>query len=63
MPSGRKARENIEYVGLIWSDITTKISNLVACGIDRCGAFLHAWTFWKYERALGDWVPLEELRR
>jgi hypothetical protein len=21
------------------------------------------WTFWKYERAPGDWVPLNELRK
>ena len=23
----------------------------------------NGWTFWKYERAPGDWVPLSELRR
>jgi hypothetical protein len=23
----------------------------------------NGWTFWKYERAPGDWVPLDELRR
>jgi hypothetical protein len=24
---------------------------------------VNGWTFWKYERSPGDWVPLEELRR
>jgi hypothetical protein len=23
----------------------------------------NGWTFWKYERAPGDWIPLDELRR
>lgn len=31
----------------------------VACGGKRCGG----WTFWEYERARGDWVRLDELRR
>jgi Restriction Enzyme Adenine Methylase Associated len=31
----------------------------VACRRATC----NGWTFWKYERAPGDWVPLNELRR
>lgn len=23
----------------------------------------NGWTFWQYERAPGDWAPLDELRR
>jgi hypothetical protein len=30
-----------------------------ACGRRTC----NGWTFWQYERAPGDWVPLNELRK
>jgi hypothetical protein len=34
-----------------------------AAGSAACKRACNGWRFWKYERAPGDWVPLDELRR
>ena len=35
------------------------LAGAAACQRRTC----NGWTFWEYERARGDWVPLDELRR
>jgi hypothetical protein len=35
------------------------LAGAAACGRRTC----NGWKFWEYERAPGDWVPLDELRR
>ena len=51
-PDGR-----IRFAGKPYS--SPSLAGAAACQRRTC----NGWTFWQYERAPGDWVPLEKLRR
>jgi len=54
-----RARRNgsINFGGKIYS--SPSLAGAAACKRRTC----NGWTFWQYERAPGDWVPLNELRK
>jgi predicted GIY-YIG superfamily endonuclease len=47
----------IRFAGKLYS--SPSIAGAKACSRPSC----NGWTFWQFERAPGDWVPLDELRR
>ena len=48
---------SINFGGKIYS--SPSLAGAAACKRRTC----NGWTFWQYERAPGDWVPLNELRK
>jgi hypothetical protein len=55
---GRVRRDGrIRFAGRLYG--SPSLAAAAACQRKTC----NGWTFWEYERARGDWVPLDELRR
>jgi predicted GIY-YIG superfamily endonuclease len=52
-----KRNGQISFRGKVYS--SPSLAGAVACKRGSC----NGWTFWQYERAPGDWVPLNELRK
>ena len=48
---------SINFGGKIYS--SPSLAGAAACKRRTC----NGWTFWQYERAPGDWIPLNELRK
>jgi hypothetical protein len=60
---GRMIKAHVKRNGLISFGSkfyrSPSLAGAVACKRGSC----NGWTFWQYERAPGDWVPLNELRK
>ena len=48
---------SVRFAGTVYT--SPSLAAAVACKRSTC----NGWTFWHYERAPGDWVPLDKLRR
>lgn len=48
---------SVRLKGMVY--LSPSLAGAAACKRRSC----NGWTFWKYERAPGDWVPLNELRK
>ena len=59
---GKTLRAFVRKTGLIWFEGKhfTSPSLAAACAVGR--STCNGWTFWEYERAPGDWLPLDNLR-
>jgi Restriction Enzyme Adenine Methylase Associated len=51
-----KGDGTIRFLGRVYQSPTSAAFSATRYNVD-------GWRFWKYERAPGDWVPLEELRK
>ena len=47
----------IRYAGKLYT--SPSLAGTTACKHRTC----NGWTFWQYERAPGDWAPLDQLRK
>ncbi|MBI4026956.1 MAG: hypothetical protein HY360_18365 [Verrucomicrobia bacterium] len=60
---GKTYRAFVRKTGLIWFAGKHFTSPSLAAGHAVKRPTCNGWTFWQYQRAPGDWVPLESLRK
>jgi hypothetical protein len=60
---GKTVWAHVRKTGLIWFDGRHFTSPSLAAAHAVGRATCNGWTFWEYQRAPGDWVPLDTLRK